>query len=194
MADEKKASGVAAKQGRSPWLYILAASFIIALILVNLQLFFGVQIFPTGTSKHVCYEDACFVGKVDPMAEIGSLINSSNHLLLVGEGDPVGTKTQTSAYIGASLAQLSAKFWRMNVSAYGIEVEDNRPIGCINYTLEYCQSLSPGPREFMIRVKYPSSLEKNEIRVDPDQRTITFQAKSGLETSALVEVFKRFFP
>lgn len=179
------------QQKKMSWTWVFVAAFMVALILLNLQLFFGIQIFPVGQSKVVCYKDACLVGEVDPLIEIRSLIDSSDRLILVAEADPEGRKTQTSAYVGAALAQMAAKFWQKDTSIYGIEVEDGQAIGCLNHSLEECLSLEPGPGEFMIWIKYPSSLERNQIRIDG--RTITFQAKSGLETFALTDIFKRIF-
>jgi hypothetical protein len=180
------------QQKKMSWTWVFVAAFMVALILLNLQLFFGIQIFPVGPSKLVCYKDACIVGEADPITEIRGLIDGSEHLILVAEADPEGKKTQTSAYIGAALSQMAVRFWQMNTSVYGIEVEDGHPIGCLNHSLEECLSLEPGAGEFMIWIKYPSSLERNQIRIDG--RTLTFQAKSGLETFALTDMFKRIFP
>lgn len=173
-------------------IYVIGV-IVFALIIINVLLLFGV----IGDKGVACYMDACIYGERDPVQEYRDLILSSDKIILVAEGDV--DPTQTTAFIDASLAQLSKDFGLKNPMIIGIGLEAGNPVDCIcedyngeNFTrcdssLQTCLDIQPNESSFMIYIKYPT-FEKDEIFIKG--RTIEIRGKSGEDVLALVYLLK----
>jgi len=175
------------------------AIFLIMLVIVALAVF-DIYYFLMSKPSY-CYKDVCLIGEGDPIAEIRGLINSSSKAILVVEGDK--DPTQKSTFISGSLIMLAKDFGNKQEQIIGIKMENGQAVECIctaftgkNFTdcpsnsTSYCESLTPGDSEIMLKVYYPD-FEKNEIVVDG--RTVKFQAKSGSDAFGMVGFFEDMF-
>ena len=175
-----------ASQDIKPKWFFIAVAAILLLIVVNLYLFSGKG--PAAT----CFPDksACIIGVDDPEAEINATLNASSRVILMYEGD--NSNRQTIQYTAAALVQLARDFGGKldSEDIYGIELNNSQPVGCLNYTLEHCLSITPGEGELMIVLKEPVYRNNNIVL---DGRTIEFQARSGSELKLLVDLFEQKF-
>lgn len=168
---------------------------VFVLIILNALVFFGFF-----EKKGIaCYKDACLIGDVDPVKEFRDMVDSSNQVILIMEGDK--EPSQRTAYIDTAFAQLSGDFWTKRPTLIGIEYVGDTPVDCIcqefnvltqNYTdcydqsLEYCESILPSDElSFMIVLEYPV-FQNNEIIINNEYRIIEVRAKSGPDLLALV--------
>lgn len=180
------------KDNRLTLLIILA---VLALVLVN------VYIFTKSPSSAYCYLDLCVIGKSAPLEEIRSLINSSSKAIIVVEADD--SDTQKNEFLMGVFMMFGKDFGNKQQQIIGIAVKDGQPLRCVctsnfnsaNFTAcpnstDYCKSIQPKQDEILLKVYYPN-FAKNEIIVD--NRTITFQTKSGIDAFAAVKFFGDFF-
>jgi len=176
-------------------LTFLIALAVFALVLAN------VYIFTKGQSSTYCYLDLCVIGKSAPLEEIRSLINSSSKVIIVVEADD--SDTQKNEYLMGVFVMFGKDFGNKKQQIIGIAVKDSQPIRCVctsnfnsaNFTAclnstDYCENIQPNEGEMLLKVYYPN-FAKNEIIVD--NRTIIFQAKSGVDAFASVQFFGDFF-
>ncbi len=180
------------KDNRLTSLIILA---VLALILAN------VYIFTKGPSSAYCYLDLCVIGKSAPLDEIRSLINSSSKVIIVVEADD--SDTQKNQYLMGTFVMFGKDFGNKKQQIMGIAVKDGQVLRCVctsnfngaNFTAcdnstAYCEGITPKQDEMLLKVYYPN-FAKNEIIVD--NRTIKFQAKSGIDAFAAVQFFGDLF-
>jgi len=170
-------------------------------VLVSILIMLNALIFLGFFEKRgvACYKDACLYGDIDPIKEFRDMIDSSNKVILIMEGDK--ESSQRTAYIDTAFAQLSGDFWSKQPTLIGIDDVGESPVRCIcqefdiltqNYTdcsdqsLEYCENIIP-PDEFsfMIILEYPIFLN-NEVIINNEHRIIEVRAKSGPDLLALV--------
>lgn len=169
----------------------LIVGAVVALVILNVLIFTGY--FDSRATK--CYKDACLLGVEDPVIEITDLIDSSKRAIIMAEGDV--EITQTTGLIdltwGTLVGDFVALYGYFYVDHYGIEIQDGTAIGCLNYSLEFCQNLKAENDTIILKLKYPT-YEKNEIEVMPDKREIEFKAISGADLYAMVtELFEKVF-
>jgi hypothetical protein len=185
-----------AKKTKDKRLILIILAIVMILALVNIFVFFNKP------SPVYCYKDVCIRGEEDPLAEITSLINGSSKAIIVIEEDQEAS--QKNEFLTAVFVALGKDFGNKREQIVGIAMKDGAPLRCIcttnfngeNFTAcqdnstSYCESIAPGQGEIMLKVYYPN-FNNNEIIIE--NRTISFQTKSGQDALAVVNFFGDFF-
>jgi len=185
-----------AKKTKDKRLILAIVLVVIGLIVVNTFLFLNKP------SPVYCYKDVCIKGGEDPLAEIGSLINSSTKAIIVIEEDQ--DASQKNEFLTGAFVALGKDFGNKKEQIVGIAMKDGAPFRCVcttnfngeNFTdcpdnsTSYCEAIVPGQDEIMLKVYYPN-FNNNEIIIE--NRTVKFQTKSGQDALAVVNFFGDFF-